>query len=311
MKTVEELTGGAWATMARLEVTGAPEGVPEDLVLRIAPDAEMGAKETAVQEAVRAAGVATPKVHTAGGPGGPFPGPWAVMDFVDGQSLLAGLNGAAALRQLRPLLRRLPVQLADTMSTIHRVGPAPVIERVRGAAPSVAFSVDEVWEHLAAGADGLDDDDLAATLSRLQERQPVGEETVLCHGDLHPFNLLADGDQVVVLDWTAAVVAPPAYDLASTWLLLRHPPLVAPAAVRPLIGAAAAAMARRFVRRYQTINPTRDISDFSWYAGLHAARVLIDLAIWESTGDPRSKRHPWRLVAPGATRVLHAAAGPA
>jgi aminoglycoside phosphotransferase (APT) family kinase protein len=306
---VRELTGGEWATMACLDVTGVPEGVPEKVVLRIAPDAEMGAKEIAVQQAVRATGVETPEVHAAGGTGGPFPGPWAVMDFVDGRSLLAGLDGPAALRQAVPLLRRLPAQLADTMATIHRIDPAPVVEQVRAAVPSVALSVGELWDHLAAGADLLGNRNLAEALDRLRERQPAPSETVLCHGDLHPFNLLAQGDQVVVLDWTAAVVAPPAFDVAFTWLLLRHPPLVAPAAARPMIGAAAVAMSRRFVRRYQTMNPARDLRDLSWYAAVHATRVLIDLASWESTGDPRSRRHPWRLVAPGATRVLQRATG--
>jgi aminoglycoside phosphotransferase (APT) family kinase protein len=309
VKTVQELTGGEWAAMARLAVTGVPDRVPDEVVLRIAPDADMGAKEIAVQRAVGAAGVDTPRIHATGPAGGPFPGTWAVMDFVDGTSLLAGLDGVAALRQVGPLLRGLPSQLADTMAAIHRVDPAPVVDQVRAAAPSVALTVAELLEHLAAGADGLDDPTLAKALARLHEIQPDDGDLVLCHGDLHPFNLLAVGDRVVVLDWTAAVVAPAAYDVGFTWLLLRYPPLAAPPALRPVIAMAAVAISRRFVRSYRNACPASDLHDLSWYTALHGARVLVDLAIWESTGDERRHHHPWRLVAPGARRIVQRVTG--
>jgi aminoglycoside phosphotransferase (APT) family kinase protein len=301
---VERFTSGEWATMARLALNGPPEGVPEEVVLRIAPDPEMGAKETAVQSAVAAAGVDTPVVRATGGPDGSFGGVWSVMDFVDGRSLLAGLDAGAAVRRLPSLLRRLPAQLAETMTVIHRVDAAPVAEQVRAAAPSVAFSVEGVLENLTVGAELAEADSLTVALSRLRDLRPPSGNAVLCHGDLHPFNLLAVDDRTVVLDWTAALEAPAVYDVGLTWLLLRYPPLVAPRALRPIIDAAAATMARRFVHAYERLNPAADLSNLSWYTALHAARALVDLAGWEAKDDPRRHRHPWRLVAPGATRVL-------
>jgi hypothetical protein len=86
------------------------------------------------------------------------------------------------------------------------------------------------------------------------------------------------------------LVAPPAYDVALTRLLL--------------IGAGARALARRFVRRYHHANPTADLTTLDWYTGLHATRVLIDLATWRSTGDARATDHPWTLIAPGAVTEL-------
>jgi hypothetical protein len=59
-------------------------------------------------------------------------------------------------------------------------------------------------------------------------------------------------------------------------------------------------LARRFVRGYRHANPTADLTDLDWYTGLHATRVLIDLATWHNTGDPRANTHPWTLIAPGA-----------
>jgi aminoglycoside phosphotransferase (APT) family kinase protein len=298
------LTGGYWATILHLRLTGAPHGVPDDVVLRVVPHPDMGAKEIAVQAAVAEAGAPTPIVHLTGPAGGPLGDAWAVMDLAPGDPLLAGLDGAAALRHLPRILARLPAQLADTMAAVHHIDPAPVVQRVRAVAPTVALTVDELWPHLRAGAELTGRQDLVDALDTLAHHAPQQGDAVLCHGDLHPFNLLRDGDRISVLDWTAALVAPPAYDVALTRLLLRYPPLAAPPALRPIIGAGARELARRFVRCYHQADPTADLANLDWYTGLHATRVLIDLATWQTTGDARASDHPWTLIAPDAGTEL-------
>jgi aminoglycoside phosphotransferase (APT) family kinase protein len=298
------LTGGYWATILHLRLTGTPDGVPDDVVLRVVPHPEMGAKEIAVQAALAEAGAPTPTIHLTGPAGGPLGDAWAVMDLARGKPLLTGLDGTAALRNLPRILARLPTQLADTMAAIHHIDPAPVVERVRAVAPTVAFTVDELWPHLLAGAERTGRHDLVDALHTLAERRPTAREAVLCHGDLHPFNLLRDADRITVLDWTAALVAPPACDVALSRLLLRYPPLAAPPALHPIIATGARALARRFVRRYHHVNPTADFTSLDWYTALHASRILIDLATWQNTDDPRTKTHPWNLVAPGAANEL-------
>jgi aminoglycoside phosphotransferase (APT) family kinase protein len=298
------LTGGYWATIFHLRLTGVPDSVPDDVVLRVVPNPEMGAKEIAVQVALAEAGAPTPTVHLTGPAGGPLGDAWVVMDLAPGDPLIAGLDGAAALRDLPRHLARLPAQLADTMSAVHHIDPGPVVQRARAAAPTVALTVDELRPHMRAGAELAGRHDLVDLLDTLARRTPTQGDDVVCHGDLHPFNLLLDGDRISVLDWTAALVAPPAYDVAFTRLLLRYPPLSAPPALRPLIGAGARALARRFVHRYHHANPTADLTNLDWYTGLHATRVLIDLATWHSTGDARATDHPWTLIAPGAVTEL-------
>ena len=243
-------------------------------------------------------------VYLTGPAGGPLGDAWAVMDLAPGDPLLAGLDGVAALRNLPRILACLPARLADTMSAVHQIDPAPVVQRARAVAPTVALTVDELLSHLRAGADVTERHDLVDALDTLAHQAPPQGDVVLCHGDLHPFNLLRDGDRISVLDWTAALVAPPAYDVALTRLLLRYPPLAAPPALRPIIDAGARVLARRFVRRYRHANPTADLTDLDWYTGLHATRVLIDLATWHNTGDPRANTHPWTLIAPGAATEL-------
>jgi aminoglycoside phosphotransferase (APT) family kinase protein len=309
VKDLRALTGGQWATMAHLRLSGQPAGVPSDVVLRVAPDEAMGAKELAVQAASSDAGIVTPRVHLMGEAGGPLGGVWSVMDLALGEPLITDLDGAGAIRRLPSLLRELPRLLADTMASIHRIDPRPVIERVRAAAPTVALSIDELWTHLETAAAALGDDRLSTALERLHDSRPPQDRGVVCHGDLHPLNLLVDDDTVTVLDWTGAVVAPPAYDVAFTWLLLRHPPLLAPGPLRTAISAGATVIARRFVRRYHQAEPEADLANIDWYVALHAARLLIDLAGWHRTGDPRAEHHPWRLVAPGAVNALRRASG--
>ena len=40
------------------------------------------------------------------------------------------------------------------------------------------------------------------------------EELVVCHGDVHPRNVLMRGDEVVIIDWDAICLGPPAWDHA-------------------------------------------------------------------------------------------------
>ena len=58
-----------------------------------------------------------------------------------------------------------------------------------------------------------------------------------------------------MLDWTAARIAHPAYDLAFTRLLLANPPLHAPRPLRPVINAAARRMAKRILTTYTKVSP--------------------------------------------------------
>jgi aminoglycoside phosphotransferase (APT) family kinase protein len=127
---------------------------------------------------------------------------------------------------------------------------------------------------------------------------------VLCHGDLHPINILDDGGGPTVIDWTSAIVAPAAYDVAFTRLLLRHPPLVVPPALRIALAAGSLVLARRFVRRYRAARPAADLRSLDWYTALHAARILVDVTSWWRLDDPRSAHHPYNLAAPAAARLL-------
>jgi aminoglycoside phosphotransferase (APT) family kinase protein len=296
----QPLTGGFWATMYRVHVEGQPDRVPSDLVVRIAPDPVMAAKETAVQRALADLGYPTPRVWLERPEDPSLGGSWAVMDFVAGLSPLGDLDGAAALRRAPSLFARLPRLLAEPMARLHAVDPEPVSSAVAQAAPGAAWDVDALLGHFESGAVALDRHDLVVAVGQIADRRPPAGSSVVCHGDLHPFNVLVHDGTATVLDWTAAIRAEPAYDVAFTALLLAHPPLSATGALGAVIARMGRSLARRFVRTYQTLTIREDVGPIDWYTALHGARVLIEGA---SLGD-NVHGHPFELLAPAAIAAI-------
>lgn len=135
----------------------------------------------------------------------------------------------------------LPEVLASCMAALHSLDP----QCVRGQLSS-AGDVPTLADLLGALRDmaaGYGRPDLAETARWLIGNPAPPAPDDICHGDLHPFNLLADGEQVTVVDWSAALLAPRAYDVAVTTLLLAEPPLRVRGALR-------AHGARRQLSRY-------------------------------------------------------------
>ena len=180
------------------------------------------------------------------------------------------------------------------------------------ASPTVACRVMTFLEHFEAGADVLGRSDLVAAVRSLAEHRPREGATVICHGDLHPFNLLVDDDgEVTVIDWTAAIRAEPAYDVAFTSLLLANPPLDAPGPLGAIIHWVGGRLSRRFVNRYRTIAPEHDLGNLDWYRALHGARFLIEAASLEAKHGPGGGGHPFGALIPAATKALTAVTGAA
>ena len=103
---------------------------------------------------------------------------------------------------------------------------------------------------------------------------------MICHGDLHPFNLLVDTDgEVAVLDWSASLLAPGAYDLAFTGLVLAEPPVAVPRVFRPMVRAAGRWLGRRFRRAYRR-HAAIDVDPqvLRWYEGVVCLRALVEVA---------------------------------
>jgi aminoglycoside phosphotransferase (APT) family kinase protein len=294
------LTGGFWAQLVSFRLNGAPAGWDGPLVARVMPDAAIATKETAFQRAVAEQGYPTPVVHSAGGPEAGITGQaYLVMDLAEGRPLLAGLDGVAAIRRLPSLARRLPKVLARVLADLHRLDPEPVIKALDAeGAPQPTLPT--MLTTLRTNAEGLGRPDLVDVVDWLEAHPPREERVVLCHGDLHPFNVLvADDGNFTVLDWSAAMLAPATYDLGFTSLMLAEPPLVVPGALRAVVRRAGRALSRRFIRAYEAASGASvDPGAFEWHRALICVRALLEVASWSTAGTLVDRRgHPWVIGA--------------
>ena len=295
--TPTRLTGGFWAELVAFELRDAPAGWDGPLVARVMPEPLLARKETVVQAAVALAGVPTPLVRGAGDPELGLGRAFMVMDRADGVPLLAGLDSAAGLIGAPRRLWRMPELLAGAMAKLHSVDPSGV--RVELAAlEGVARTVPEMLEHIEAWTTVTGRDDLVAA-SRWLIANPVDAgEGVICHGDLHPFNMLIDEHgRVTVLDWSTTVLAPRALDVAFTSLMLSNPPLAVPGSVRPLLRGAGRGLARRFRSRYRVHSgQSIDRGTLHWFQAVVCLRALAEASSWVHDGVVDSRAgHPWLL----------------
>ena len=306
----QPLTGGFWAELFAFSLAGPPPGWPGELVIRLMPDPGLARKETIVQAAVAAAGYPTPVVRASGGPDSGLGRAFMVMDRAPGAPLLSGLSGAGAITSAMRALQQIPGLLAMSMANLHEQDARLVRDRL-GCTRDTPVTVAGLLAMLHAAASEYRRPDLTAAAQWLADHPPPPAPEVICHGDLHPFNVLVDGASFTVLDWSAAILAPRAYDVAFTSLLLAEPPLAVPRATRPAVRGAGAWLARRFAVRYQRAAGARvDPRELRWHQGLGCLRALTEVAGWSQDQLAGARAgHPWLRSGPAFARRLTALTG--
>ena len=232
-----------------------------------------------------------------------------VMDRAPGGPALSGLDGLTPAAVPR-LLRQVPDLLATSMARLHALDPDLVrgeLEQVR----DVPVTVPGLLAALARFAGEFGRTDLVDAARWLADHPPGPAPDVICHGDLHPFNLLADGDRVTVLDWSTALLAPRAHDAGFTSLLLSEPALRVPGWQRPLVRAFGRVLARRFLRGYQRqAAVTVESGEVRWHQAVVCLRALAEVASWVHEGtDGARAGHPWLINGPAFARRLTSLTG--
>jgi aminoglycoside phosphotransferase (APT) family kinase protein len=311
-RTPEALSGGFWAELVAFSLAGPPPGWPRELVARLMPDPGLARKETVVQAAVAAAGFPTPAIRACGGPDSGLGRAFMVMDRAPGAPMLPGLTGAGAAAAALRVLGQLPEVLAATMARLHALDPHRIHEQLSGTS-DVPVTVAGLLDVLQVMAASYQRADLAGAARWLTGNPPPPAPEVICHGDLHPFNLLADGHQVTVLDWTAALLAPRAHDVAFTTVMLAEPPLLVPGPLRPLVRVAGRALAKRFARRYQEhAKATIGADELRWHQAVVCLRALVEAAGWVHQGSVAEHRgHPWLITGSALAARLSSVTGTA
>ena len=303
------LSGGFWAELLAFSLADPPAGWPGELVARIMPDPDLAQKETIVQVAVASAGFPTPAIRAAGHDSG-LGRAFMVMDRAAGAPLLSGLSGSGAIISAISAMRTMPRLLARTMASLHSLDPAPVRDQL-GSSCSVPVTVPGMLGVLQTMARDYGRADLVSAAQWLISSPLPPAPDVICHGDLHPFNILVDGADVCLLDWTTALLAPRAHDVAFTSLLLAEPPLRVRRALRPVVRRLGARLARRFVARYeQEAGVTLEPRDVRWHQGVGCLRALVEVAGWDHQGLTEARAgHPWLICGPAFARRLTALTG--
>ena len=305
----EPMRGGFWAELFAFSLANPPAGWPAELVARLMPDPGSARKETIVQRAVAAAGFPTPFVRAAGGPDDGLGLAFMVMDRAPGGPALSGLDGLSPAAVPR-LLRQIPDLLATSMARLHALDPGLVraeLEQLR----EVPVTVEGLLAALVRFAGTFGRPDLADAGRWLADHPPGPASDVICHGDLHPFNLLADGDRVTVLDWSTALLAPRAHDVGFTSLQLSEPALRVPGWQRPLVRMFGRVLARRFVRGYQRqAGVTIEAAEVRWHQAVVCLRALTEVASWVHEGAAGARAgHPWLINGPAFARRLTSLTG--
>lgn len=150
-----------------------------------------GEHEARMTRAVFAAGVPAPEVFGEVNVEGRF---GIVLTRLDGPTLRQRrLTGAVTFEQAAAIV-------ASLYMTVHRTAPPPEVPSLRdwfGAASRVPGGIPQ---HVATG--------VLALIERLSRADG------LCHADLHTDNVIMTANGPRIIDWIAAVRAPPAVDLA-------------------------------------------------------------------------------------------------
>jgi serine/threonine protein kinase len=124
-----------------------------------------------------------------------------VLQRFDGPTLLQLTRSGAITRGQAGAI------LADLCRAVHRTPPPPGVPALRGWM--------DAWLRSAGGT--LPAPIEPGIIALIERLQPADE---LCHGDLHPGNVIMTAEGPRLVDWTGTVRAPAAYDLGISHILL-------------------------------------------------------------------------------------------
>ena len=216
---------------------------------------EVARREAETTAVVNAAGLPAPAVHGLAA----VDGRWGIVyERVSHPSLLA-----VSLR--RPW--RLPWaarQLAELHVRLHA-------HRVPG--------LPRLHERLADRIQSVDAHRVPAEVCRavLEALEKLPSDDRLCHGDLHPENVVLGPNGPIILDWLDASSGPPLADVARTSLLLAHAALLKAMPGRRFIQAIRHLLQREYLRVYFHHSRQALEALAPWVPVVAAARLAEDI----------------------------------
>ena len=153
--------------------------------------------------------------------------------------------------------------------------------------PELSSYSDYLRQRIAA-AEPLSEPERNRLFDRLNKL--AGPETKVCHGDLHPDNIMLTGHGAIVIDWLTAHRGDPAADVARTLLTLSigMPEANYSAAARFVINLARGLFRQKYYAQYRKLSVISQTRVRAWQPIIAAARLdegiaseqvyLLDLA---------------------------------
>jgi aminoglycoside phosphotransferase (APT) family kinase protein len=289
------LGGGFFTENHAFRLEDAPPPWDGPLVVRLFPNEappDLARREAAVQRALAAQGYPAPPIVWFDDAARLSRRRCFVMRRLPGQAMIGGIGFGELLTSAPKLLRRLVGTTASAQAWLHRLDPAPLV----GELADLPMGLDRWLERLAE-FDGF----RAGFEWLVAHRPPDASRPVVCHGDLHPGNILMDGDRLTgVLDYTVVTIAEPALDVGYTTMSFDLAPLDVPGPIQRVAARISAGLGRRYVRAY-AVQTGADLSNQRYYEALRCAGELTNVVSYrlaQARGEELDAPRPtWDAVA--------------
>ena len=264
------ISGGYDTEILAFRLRRAPAEWSRPLILRrLGPgyDPTRALRERDIQNAVAGLGFPAPRVLAASADPGALNGAFLIMERMPGRPMLEVRKiGVAAV-------------LSRTQLRLHALDAGPLLRAAGRTGGSDAVTFDGLLDQFRRRIAARSLHGLGRALDWLAAHRPAeAARPVICHGDFHPQNILMeDGVVTGVIDWPNALVANPAYDVATTRIILGLVPLelsTLPAVVRVLLSAARPLLLSRYLAGYRRGRPIDDLA-LGYYEAAACMRQLI------------------------------------
>jgi len=278
------ISGGFDTQIFAFRLRRAPEAFAGPLVLRVLGAQDPGARalrEAVTQNTVASLGYPAPRTLLATADQSVLGGAFLIMERLSGEPLTK-----AGLFSVRRILLEMQLRLhaLDADALLQALAREDLASVAAGgpALDRETMTVDGYLTRLdrRVGRGGLQG--LAAAIAwLLAHRPPEPKRRVICHGDFHPQNILVSGGVATgVIDWPNAIIADPAYDVASTKTILGVTPvevLGLPMVLRWILAAILPGMVKRYVKGYEQ-QRALDAKALAYYEALCCMRQLVRTA---------------------------------
>jgi aminoglycoside phosphotransferase (APT) family kinase protein len=296
----QALTGGFDTSVYAFALANAAPPFDVPLVVRVfgPQDREIRAPyEASIQGAVAGQGFPAPAVLHICREREALGGAFLIMTRASGTQLVDSL--------FSPSVLKVPAVLARLHGRLHRLDIEPVRDALAAAgAPGLpTIPGDALARHRrdleAAGLTSLE-----PALAWLETHVPrASRANVLCHGDFHPLNILAEGLRVTgVVDWGNAAAGPAAADIGVTRVILTMGPIDVPGWARGPVNLFRRWATWRYTSAYRRLNPV-PMEDVAYFEAMRCFAAMLNVARIRTQSEP-ALRTGYAWDSPEAVRAM-------